>query len=49
MLLVVWMAAGCSKPPAPNTVQPQDTVEAHPRPKRRRVKDPDPAESDVAR
>ena len=39
-LLLALGIAGCTKSPAPKTVQPQDTVEAHPRPKTRRVKDP---------
>lgn len=44
-LLLVLVTAGCSKPPAPKTVQPQDTVEAHPRPRPRRMKDPPPKQT----
>jgi hypothetical protein len=41
-LLLILAIPGCSKLSSSKPVSPQDTVQAHPRPKRRRPAEPEP-------
>jgi hypothetical protein len=41
-LLLILVTPGCSKLSSSKPVSPQDTVQAHPRPKRRRPAEPEP-------